>query len=406
MRIFFAWELGGHLGHFARLLPVARRLRAEGHDVIFATPDPRSAAQVLTRERFPHVAAPRLRRKTSTPAPVNFGDLLLQQGYGDFAGLLGLTQGWVGLLNLARTDVLVADYAPTALLAVRVARIPAVTLANGFQVPPRGNPTPPLRPADGVPEERLEKADHAALGGINRLLSRERRETLESVSDLFAAGPVLLATYPELDPWGPRYDVEYVGNLGDLGVTRDIDWPIGARPRILAYLSPEMERLSEVLDAISATAASALTVLPGASAQWCASRSNEKVKVISEPVQMERLIASADLVVAHGGAGLTAQALIAGIPLALLPLQAEQALTANRVEAIGAGRTARQPYSAADLRAAFLDVLRGASYWEAAEAFAARYAGWSREAAIARVVSLVKAAPLRCAGPVVAMGAQ
>ena len=52
-RIFIAWELGGGMGHIQRLYPVAKGLRARGHEVVFAVRDLYRSEPWLVAEGFP-----------------------------------------------------------------------------------------------------------------------------------------------------------------------------------------------------------------------------------------------------------------------------------------------------------------------------------------------------------------
>jgi MGT family glycosyltransferase len=72
-------------------------------------------------------------------------------------------------------------------------------------------------------------------------------------------------------------------------------------------------------------------------------------------------------VVCHGGSGTVLGALSAGVPMALLPLFADQNVNARRVAAIGAGIEASQP---ADLTGAVRRLLDEPRYREAALAVA------------------------------------
>jgi hypothetical protein len=56
MRVLLTWELGLNLGHHTRLLPVARKLKSEGHAVLAAVRDIQGAAKVLGSEGIPFCA--------------------------------------------------------------------------------------------------------------------------------------------------------------------------------------------------------------------------------------------------------------------------------------------------------------------------------------------------------------
>ena len=56
--VLFGWEMGGGLGHLARLVPVAKKLADAGHRPIFAVRHLRETSQVLEAELFGVLQAP------------------------------------------------------------------------------------------------------------------------------------------------------------------------------------------------------------------------------------------------------------------------------------------------------------------------------------------------------------
>ncbi|MCX7168728.1 MAG: UDP-glucuronosyltransferase, partial [Proteobacteria bacterium] len=144
-RYLFAWELGANYGHLARDLPVAERLRAAGHAVSFAVSDTRTAAELLTPRRLPFVQAPlALRPARLANPPVNYAELLLAENWGDRTSLLGRVKAWQTLIALIRPSMIVADHAPTALLAARCCGTPSIAMGSGFEIPPLVSPLPSI----------------------------------------------------------------------------------------------------------------------------------------------------------------------------------------------------------------------------------------------------------------------
>lgn len=82
-------------------------------------------------------------------------------------------------------------------------------------------------------------------------------------------------------------------------------------------------------------------------------------------VAQDEVLATAALVVGHGGSGTTFGALAAGVPLVLVPLFADQPANARRVVAAGAGIEA--PPEATAIRAAVTAVLADPAYRRAAQ---------------------------------------
>src|SRR5690606_31469924 len=116
-----------------------------GHEVLLAARD------VITPRRFdatrdlPVFAAPRHDRSTRTGRPaVSYAELLLRCGYRDTEALAALIEAWLQLLRTVRAELVVVDHAPTALLAARVAAIPAAVTGTGFVAPPAVTPMPSL----------------------------------------------------------------------------------------------------------------------------------------------------------------------------------------------------------------------------------------------------------------------
>ena len=172
-RIAFAWELGGELGHAISCSELARSLTARGHQVAFVfrelhnlrfLPNPIDGIEVFQAPVVP------LEGLGESP-PATFADILRGCGYRDPAVLGRLVAGWREIFARWKPDLVVEDFAPTALLAARIDGLRRVRYGNGFAVhgggsgkvmiPPcgsaHGQANGPLRPdriilvnADGV----------------------------------------------------------------------------------------------------------------------------------------------------------------------------------------------------------------------------------------------------------------
>ena len=135
------------------------------------------------------------------------------QGWESTPRLWGLVQAWGNLFRLFRPAVVVLDYAPTALLAARILRLPCALLGTGFELPPLETPLGPF-PGFVAPAENARAADAQALESANRVLEAYQAAPLAALCDLFRTECRWLTTFAELDQYGPRVRGTYVGPIG------------------------------------------------------------------------------------------------------------------------------------------------------------------------------------------------
>lgn len=388
-RVLCAWEFGSDLGHIRRLMPIARELRALGHSVSVAF---RHSTQldVAAAEGFEAFLAPLLRVPPRVSAsPLNYSDILLNLGFDDRPGLSGALRAWRSLLALVEPDIVVADYAPGALIAARAAGIPRVTVGTGFSVPPAQDPLPALRPWATTDPGVLRALDDRVLNAVRASLDPAAKDVPQSASDMFAAQAHLLCTFPEMDPFAPRGNVEYVGPQGDSTTGAEVRWQGGAARRVFAYLKPRNERFRQTLDGLRALDAEAIVAAPGMDASDARAASGGNLRVVPGAVSLDPLLADANLCVSHAGPGLAARALVAGVPMALLPLQLEQFLIANRISKGGSAAVTSPEDPAPDYRAWFTQIMDRDDMREAARGHAERHRGYSFEEATRRAAARV-----------------
>ncbi|MBQ1762310.1 MAG: hypothetical protein IIZ92_05350 [Aquincola sp.] len=345
-RFLLAWELGGGLGHATPLAQLAQPLLAAGHEVQLVLRD----LSVLGSAFGPLAAHPRLRAwqapvwqlpLAGQPPPATYAELLLHAGYLDATRLQGLAQAWRTLLQALQPDLLVADHAPTALLAARGLPMRRLLAGTGFFVPPQRQPMPPFREWTPIAPHRVRAAEERALATCNQLLSSWGEPPLAALHELLAADARCLLTWPALDAYAAARDSEptthYLGPLPGRDQGALPDWPAGGFGRVLAYLRPEPAATEAALSVLQAGPWSTVACVPGLAASLKQRHASAHLQLADMPLNMARLAAQADAVLCHAGAGTVHAALLQGRPLVMLPMQAEQLLTARRVQAAGAG---------------------------------------------------------------------
>jgi UDP:flavonoid glycosyltransferase YjiC (YdhE family) len=156
--------------------------------------------------------------------------------------------------------------------------------------------------------------------------------------------------------------------------------------------APHLEQLLETLAAMECRT---LMLCRGVDAALRAKFSGSSVYLAEVPMAASRLLEQADLVVCHGSHQMTAQSLLAGKPLLLLPSQLEQFLITRRVVRFGAGLGIALDVAAPDFRAALNELVANPGYGAKAREFAQRYAGHDRDAALKTMIARCESAACR-----------
>ena len=388
-RILCAWEFGGDLGHVRRLLPIARELRRLGHEAAFVFRD-LAPLGAHADEGFEWFQAPLMRLPaTQNLSPLSPSDVLLNLGYADAPGISGALLGWRALCVLWQPDLVVADYAPGALLAAHMRGVPTTVIGSGFSLPPPGAPLAGYRDWNPVEPGVLRRLDERLLATVSKAFQNVGAASPPSAArELFAGDVNLVCNSPDLDPFGPREGVEYLGPIADASSGREVAWNTDARPRIFAYLKPRDARFVPLVTALRQVAGEALVAAPGLTDAQARELSSDRVRVFAEALNLDAL-GSADLCVSHAGPGVASRAILAGVPLALLPMQLEQFLVARRLRSAGAADFISPDDPPPDFATWLTAIARRAELREGARALGRAHQGHDFEHAAARAAQRI-----------------
>jgi UDP:flavonoid glycosyltransferase YjiC (YdhE family) len=381
LRFLLAWEIGAGFGHMVPLAQVAGPLLDAGHEVHLALRDLSTARAGLgelaahARLRLwqsPHWAAPFY----GSGDPACYAEMLFRAGYLDPKRLIGLVDGWTTLFRQVKPDLLLAEHAPTALLAARGERFPCALLGSGFFVPVRENPIPTFREWEAIPAEHVKQAEARVLATCNAILGARGRPALGMLAELFDVAERFLITVPELDYYAQRArdpEQRYCGPLAPPRHGRPASWPAGTEPAVFAYIRGEYAGVEDALRALRAGPWRVLAFVPGLAPARAVDLSSSRMIVVAEPVDMAEVCTECDAVICNSGSGTVATVLQAGKPLVMLPLHVEQFIIARRVRSLGAGLILL-PERLEEIPAALGRVLGETAFREAARAFARRHA--------------------------------
>lgn len=335
-RVLLTWEIGAGLGHMTRLSALARSLTARGYTVTAALRDLSRAHLLFADLPVTLLQAPTWLHKVTMQRPVAcLPDTLLLSGYFDSGALSSLVRAWDGLLTLVKPDLMICDYAPTALLASHNLGIPRFVVGPGFAEPAPGHPVADWRPhtvADGL----AARQEQQLLEIINPLLPRQG-DALTRLADLYQVDGTFITNFPDLDVYnGQRHNAVYCP-LQHSANNNPAQWPDGDGPGIVAYLNPDYSETQPLMRALADSGARVVVVCPDRRASLLQPFASARLHLASTVIDLQRTIGEADLLISHGGNGVTCQSLAAGKPHLVLPMQLEQLLTGIAVRRLAVG---------------------------------------------------------------------
>lgn len=340
-RVLFVWEVGADYGHLMRLAVLGRELARRGHTPVLALRSLTHVQDLLADAPFTVLQAPLWTGAVSgLPPPLGPAETLLRIGFLHPSALAGLVRAWRALVGLVQPDLLVLDFAPTALLATRGLCLPRVLLGDTFALPPRQVPLPAYRWWRPEPALRLAEPERHALDGANAVLAQLGEPPLARLADLYDADETIATAHAEFDQYPGRdaaaERLHYWGVLPGLDTGVAPDWPRVEGPRVFAYLKPRSRDFDAVLDALKALPVSVALHAPGLSLAAQRRHLAANLHFHAQPLRMADVLREAAFGLCHAGANTTQALVTAGIPALLLPEHVEQMMTARRAAEAGA----------------------------------------------------------------------
>lgn len=238
-------------------------------------------------------------------------------------------------------------------------------------------PMPPFREWERSDVARLAQSEARALATCNAVMAATGGPPLSALHDLLAADEQFLLTWPELDHDGAglqgRAGGHYWGALAARDQGLPAVWPEGGGEPLFAYLKADYPAIDVVLQQLAAAPCRTLAHVPGLGAAQRQRFTSAQLRFSDGAVSMVSAMAQAWAVLCHAGAGSVAAALQAGLPVLMLPTQAEQMLSARRVAGCGAGQWLLEADVGPRLLPALAPVLGDPALRQRAQALAARH---------------------------------
>jgi UDP:flavonoid glycosyltransferase YjiC (YdhE family) len=386
MRVLFCNELGEGTGHFAPYLSLLDALAQRGWQVTVAARTPGEVASIAHQRGFTLLQAPISTTAFAglDSASYSYTEILHHFGYAHEATLGGLYLAWKNLLSLIRPDLVLANAAPTAHLAAQSLGIPLLAVGSGFNCPPALDPLPLIRDWRPGIEARIEASENLARRTVDAVLGAFGDSRPAAWQGIYQV-PSLLCTLPELDHFPSRpAGGRYIGMLPTAGAVSSL--VEGPACDVFVYF-----RVNQFIESLLAD----LRRLGLRTTVYCADMSHADrtrwrsagLDMLDRPADLRAVLPHCRLVVGYAGHNLTAETLLAGKPMLLLPVHLEQDLTAQNVVRLGAGLAVRPGERNPKFRRLLERLLGEAAFTDAAAAFASRYRDWTAERALGEALS-------------------
>lgn len=378
------WERGTGSGHLFHLLPVVDALRRLGHRVLLCVKDVGLTKRVFHDSDV--VVRPLPVRNAAVRGTLarSHAELMFNLGFADPAGQTMALGRWRQLMSELRPAAVFCDHADGALLAAYSLGLPAAVLGNGFFHPPVNSPFPAFDPVVDPGCAALARVESRVLAAVNAALGCFNAPTLGRLADLYARAWRFVFSFAELDAYGTRSGLDYLGLSGPTHRAAAPSWQ-GAGEKVFFYLSRGQQADPDFVDQLLGAGYSLLIAAPGLGDDASAALRRRGVAVANRHVDLQQVCADCRLVFSEGNHGTTAKILRFGrVPL-LLPRQLEQLVTANRLAVQTLGVVPRRSL-VGPLCLQLIDSLNAnPAYERNARLFADRYGGWDEAVCADRV---------------------
>ena len=382
--ILMAWELGGGFGHARRLASIANALSARGHHVTLATVDAERIrlsgigdAEFQVIPQWPGVRE----SKTQTVVAATFGDLLAELIFRDEAEIVDRIAMWGSIFSTSKADLLLAEYAPGAVLAAR-SRLPIVNIGDSYYLPPQELAHfPPLfkTPARFSEAEAVER--------INTALAKSGLPRLSAFPDVGRAEATFVNNFPALDIYASTRSFAAIGPLAEMPQINM------ARPEnLFGYFSQGTEFNARIMNGLLSSGRVGKVVIPGLRENPVRDPFAVGLKFTGQLADLGQAFEGAAVVVSHGGAQTMAAALCAGVPQVVVAMDDEKRLLGRRIAEAGAGISLLAgTLQSSDLANAINQVAQEAKFRRAAQSLAKQCHAVIEQAPMEKVLTKIDA---------------
>ena len=331
-RILLAWEGGAGRGHVVTLKVMTEAL-GPGHlyEAALCRLDHAAELAPLCTAVYPSAALyfnPRARWAKGSPHTASWADFLGDLCFGFPDRLQVQFDWWLEVLRTRRVDLMIADFAPVALLAARAMGVPSVCVGTGYSAPPPGlDRFPILLPHHAT----LVHDETDLLANVNAVLASAATPPLRRFSDIYDASLSMPRTIRQLDPYQGLRRQSLLPPLNE------------ALPRVHApgeeifvYFSTAETAYAPLVDAICGLGLPVRAYMPGVDPAIAALITASGATVETKPVPVAQIASRSRIFLNAGQHGSLCMALGLGLPQLAFPQHLEHEFHARRAADLGA----------------------------------------------------------------------
>jgi len=255
------------------------------------------------------------------------GDILARLGFDDARLVAGLVGGWRALFGAIRPDLVISEFAPFMLCALR-GLAPTIAAGTGFDVPPSNLPRFPALSGAAAAHDEL-----ATLEAANKGLRDAGAQPIAALPEAFAASREIAGTFAEIDPYaGHRTGPLTMPSMGQMPALA----PEGGE-EVFVYAPELLSPDAKLWDGLQRSGLPVRVHIPTVPPAYLEQLRRRGFAVEPQPLAFEEIARRSRLLVSHGGHGFLCAALYAGLPHVVCHYDLEKYIHAMAVVRLGLG---------------------------------------------------------------------